>query len=75
MGRGKESSPGDSDIHPSLGINYKLVLAKATCHRPLWVLKPVLLQLCDLRHALKGVGGGRGVVVVKNRNEAEQVFR
>ena len=53
MGRGKESSPGDSDIHLSLGINYKLVLAKGTCHLPLWELKPVLLQLCDLRHVLK----------------------
>ena len=57
MGRGKESSPGDSDIHLSLGINYKLVLAKGTCHLPLWELKPVLLQLCDLRHVLKGAGG------------------
>ena len=79
MGRGKENSSGDSDIRPSLGINYKLVLAKGICHLPLWELKPVLLQLCDLRHVLKGAGGGRGV---ENRNEAvcalgklaEQVF-
>ena len=31
MGRGKENSSGDSDIRPSLGINYKLVLAKGIC--------------------------------------------